>query len=644
MSASNSSSFSCDLNDGSREDFQQVFFNAWSDLFASILINGLLLVLLVSIFEALRKVDKLDFYRARTLARNRKNFAKLREAPPPALPSGFLAWVPIVHRMSDERFLDLAGLDAYVLLRFLRLCFRMCLSTAFFGILVLTPIYATASGEAEGVNRITMANLENDSPRVWACVIFAYLYTFHMVFMLKTEYATMSGLRSDFLARGDKGVDRQTSYTVMVEKLPEGCRTDVALRTFFSEMFPDQVHSAHVCLDLYMLQALQRARDRTLRRLEVAIIANRRLKEQPKLLVNPNREMEEVGRGFPCFGGGKGVEVDAVEFLTRKLQLQHNLIAEEITKIAEERGRAEREEAETLDHTKAEGDEEALLELYVARFAPGTTAVLPTDGEVAPSAPGDAVQQQPLPQPAQEGAEQQQGGEAEHGGESLSTLHSKEPPAPRPASLRSQHQQADSSSIDATARAIYSAVDYLAGGAVDTSRGMARTVQLLAMDSRPGTGFVTFKNLRSRASACQLLLTDAVQSFEVSQAKESRDIVWSNVTVNASQIRFRNFALNMMLLIFVFLWFPLVTALLNLQKLILHEWKDATDTGLRDFFGQYFVTLLLLIVISILPLIFRALSYLYVKEKSMSHVELRLVLRFFSFQVRAPCLATLSAA
>lgn len=53
--------------------------------------------------------------------------SRLKHRKPPELPKGFLAWVRPLMSIPQERILQLAGLDAYMLLRFIRLCLKVSL-------------------------------------------------------------------------------------------------------------------------------------------------------------------------------------------------------------------------------------------------------------------------------------------------------------------------------------------------------------------------------------------------------------------------------------------------------------------------------------------------------------------------------------
>ena len=61
-------------------------------------------------------------------------------------------------------------------------------------------------------------------------------------------------------------VPMQTLYSVIVERIPDRLRSSTALTQFFNELYPNQVHSASVCMDISDLDTLyascQRSADR----------------------------------------------------------------------------------------------------------------------------------------------------------------------------------------------------------------------------------------------------------------------------------------------------------------------------------------------------------------------------------------------
>jgi hypothetical protein len=78
-----------------------------------------------------------------------------------------LAWVPSVLRVSWPQVRNLCGLDAYFFLRYIRLCFQLSAVGAFYGMLVLSPIYASGGNDAHGWYHLSMANLQSGSWKLW---------------------------------------------------------------------------------------------------------------------------------------------------------------------------------------------------------------------------------------------------------------------------------------------------------------------------------------------------------------------------------------------------------------------------------------------------------------------------------------------
>ncbi|CAM9640763.1 unnamed protein product, partial [Sphacelaria rigidula] len=54
-------------------------------------------------------------------------------------------------------------MDAYCLVRFTSLCWRICMFASFWGLLALTPLYYNGTAKADGLYIITLANVESGS-------------------------------------------------------------------------------------------------------------------------------------------------------------------------------------------------------------------------------------------------------------------------------------------------------------------------------------------------------------------------------------------------------------------------------------------------------------------------------------------------
>ena len=136
---------------------------SWDSIVTTLQLNALYALALLFVFEGFRK--------------KRSVFSKrLRLKPartPPAEPRGALAWVTPVWAIDGKETLRCVGLDAYMFLRVCRVCLRICLFDAFFGLTVLLPLYARCGGgrwrgawdPSDAINRSGVDRIASPPPR-----------------------------------------------------------------------------------------------------------------------------------------------------------------------------------------------------------------------------------------------------------------------------------------------------------------------------------------------------------------------------------------------------------------------------------------------------------------------------------------------
>jgi hypothetical protein len=62
----------------------------------------------------------------------------------------------------------MVGLDGYMFIRYIAVCFKISLFLTFFGLIILLPVYATAGGEMEAWGRYTVSNVpDKASGQFW---------------------------------------------------------------------------------------------------------------------------------------------------------------------------------------------------------------------------------------------------------------------------------------------------------------------------------------------------------------------------------------------------------------------------------------------------------------------------------------------
>jgi len=273
----------------------------------------LVFALLLLLFEKVRHKKTVYFCREEWM-RHRK---------PPELPTGFLAWLRPLMATPKERILQLAGLDAYMLLRYIRMCLKICLCSGFLGMVVLVPMYLhgdqkkPADGNVHTVMKdpklISMGNVK-ELHWLWVPIAFAYFTTFHTLYLLKREYKRFLTLRLTFLSVGDPDVDIQKSFSVMVDRIPLEYRSNAGLYALFDEIFPGDVHSAVVALKVDALEDLVQERAAVVDSLERALASRAVVHKEPMIFL-PSTQGSKLWNRIRR----KGEKVEAVAHHQRAL-------------------------------------------------------------------------------------------------------------------------------------------------------------------------------------------------------------------------------------------------------------------------------------------------------------------------------------
>ena len=191
---------------------------ATSTIFSSLIIYGIVGTVLILIFEYVRSKREIFAPRLRT-----------RKLQTPAAPFRFpFSWIPQILAISDAETIRMVGLDAFVLLSFLKMCIKLVVICGFTGMVILVPVYVTAPFNTlnAGVNRWTMGNIMPGGSRLWASLIFSWLFTALFLGLLYKEYENYCKIQQVYLRDGDDSMPAQATYSVLVENIPRACRYD----------------------------------------------------------------------------------------------------------------------------------------------------------------------------------------------------------------------------------------------------------------------------------------------------------------------------------------------------------------------------------------------------------------------------------
>lgn len=243
---------------------------------------------------------------------------------------GFLSWILPTLKTSEFTVLQIVGLDAVVLLNFLKLGFYYFFSCALLAFVVLVPIHMREYGTTEGVppdspdnstkhhNRTSTSldaqgidfgtgfnlHLTKGASLVLSFhLVFTYVFTFIALFMLRRTYLRFLAARQLFSLELATSVPART---VLLERLPPHLRSDRALADYWEKGCHLPVESVSVVRDVGELGALLQKRTNALFALENAWrkwLGNP-VKSDAVRDYDPDREVRRIiyGAGAPAQG------------------------------------------------------------------------------------------------------------------------------------------------------------------------------------------------------------------------------------------------------------------------------------------------------------------------------------------------------
>ncbi|ETV98587.1 hypothetical protein H310_08708 [Aphanomyces invadans] len=224
-----------------------------------------------------------------------------------AVDSGTMfGWIKSTWTVSDDVLFEFCGLDTLVFLRVLALGRKLALcgiglSAALF------PLYATGTNpdeeagrrkDIDPLERITMSNLSNGEPRLWASVVAMYLMSFYAMYLFRAEYQYYVKRRHEFLSRDDL-----QQYTVLINDLPLSLRTPHTLKYYMDYLFPQDVQGVTVAIECADLEKSVAKREKTRNSLEHAMAVSAQTGTRPTY--RPKKELQK--------------EYDAIDYFTEKL-------------------------------------------------------------------------------------------------------------------------------------------------------------------------------------------------------------------------------------------------------------------------------------------------------------------------------------
>ncbi len=564
--------------------------------------------------------------------------------PPPKLSTNPIRAWRQVFTMPWSQTLHHTGLDAYMFLRYIRLCSRATLTTAVWFFIILVPLYATGGGDETGWYKYSMKNIAvsndlDESLRLWTPVLLMYLQTAYTVYLLTEEYSHYLELRMQYLSTtiptASSTVIPQHHYSIIVENIPTRLRTDVALRSYFQSLFPNKVHSASIIMNLPDLANANRRRDRVRRRLEKALALHRSTRKNQQHVEGRPRcmccgiESKPICSCVPC----GSMRVQSVQYYARDLREMNVLVAKMQGEKLEIARMGVEEEEGVLGRVK-----DNVINRLGLKKGYGSVDSTSFRGPDSPENAHNSIH--PAASPG------------------LRSPLLAPPSPPVPDLVQPGGRDKDKSCLRRVAGKLF--LDFLSAVYSYTSRKF-NTVVVDSILSRTmsSTGFVTFTSLQP-VTVCSGMSITHNKGLAIATAPEPNDIYWDNASVSLEVRTAKEQSASLLIMFGALIWsVPVATiqgiaTTSEISKIPGFGWLD--DSGVicdeddapvggcsaeqrqqREFYinliNGYLPVLALLGLIQLLPFLFQAIAVFYESRKTKSDIQRSILRRFFYYQL-----------
>ncbi|CAI5744084.1 unnamed protein product [Peronospora destructor] len=242
---------------------------------------------------------------------------------------GLFRWISAEFRVSDDQILQKCGLDTLTFIRFLRLSQKLALLAIGCSAL-LFPLYATATvatlsdqGSIDPLTRISMSNLPEQSDRLWAPTVVAFVMAIFAMRLLIKEYKLYVRCRHQVLSKMEA-----PQYSVLVTDLPLHLRTRQTLEKYMTTIFPSSIRNVYVALECATLETLVGQREKVRGALEHALVKCEVSRKRPR-----HREGKSWMGMLMCKPESRGREVDSIDYFQDQLATLNEKVAREICSI-----------------------------------------------------------------------------------------------------------------------------------------------------------------------------------------------------------------------------------------------------------------------------------------------------------------------
>jgi hypothetical protein len=632
-------------------------------LFNTLYINIIIFCCLATLFELFRHM--------KSIYMNRLKSKFIRESRVPPIPSGYPGgWIISVMKISHDEVLRMIGLDGYMLLRYINACLRIACFCGFWGLIVMVPVYQSGNGGLSGWGQYTLGNVPDDphSGLLWVPVIFSYVFTIFFCQIMYFEFKNYISKRVSYLEEGDLDTPLQTYYTVMLEKVSSSLRSTQILTDFFDRLFPNDVYTVEIALDLDSLDELIEHRTSVRNSLEKAIAAWKATGKRSTILVDHKFYDGIEGKPFPLSAhwtlwSSFGYErYDSIEHYSKLLDILNNNVRKMQIEFYEQRQKVDEIERNRLKDIKKVLEIKAVetatkqvqrlsrnLKETSSKVANNAANALLLGYQGGSSQGGNSVKSDIIAD-----SPRQEGDEEEDGSARVSTVSAREDRKSTASTSSKPRGLLDTSKAKAQevlhigqrfgeglAKEGLKTAEFATKGALRGVYEATRALELLTLGAYYRTSSTAFITFRSRFSACccqQMLLSHEHYMIEATAAPNPNDVIWSNVSIPSKQIEIRRSIADSTLIVGAFFWslvVAFISALANLESISqeIPALQNYSNTILYKFFNNYLAATILLILLALLPFVFDFISRSYEGIKTESEIQDSIMTRYFYYQL-----------
>jgi hypothetical protein len=186
---------------------------------AALIFNAIIAVVIILVYSFLRPkfdiVYQPSFKLLTEFLHNKIPEKRLSLLKKVTLSSSFFAWLTPAFKLNDNELYEVVGFDAFVYLRFIRLCFKVMAFSLPYAAIVLIPINVVDGKDLAGMDRLTLGNLPDGSQKLWAHLIGVWLFSFILYYFIYVEWKVYVKYRQMYLKE-----KRLNHYSVLVTQLP----------------------------------------------------------------------------------------------------------------------------------------------------------------------------------------------------------------------------------------------------------------------------------------------------------------------------------------------------------------------------------------------------------------------------------------